>query len=301
MKNSAIIYIFALSLAICGLTACGSDDKNYDATGIFETTEVIVSAQGQGEIEFLNLSEGDQLKADSLVGLIDTVQLHLKRQQLIASLSAVESKHYDVSRQVAATRQQIETQERERARFAGLVKAHAANQKQVDDIDAQLAVLHKQLAAQTETLENTNRSVSGEGLAIEAQIAQVDDQIARSRIVCPVNGTVLAKYAERGELAAVGRALFKVADVDQMYLRAYVTAPQLTQLKIGQKVTVFADYGEADSRTYEGKITWIAAESEFTPKTIQTRDERANLVYAVKVAVKNDGFIKVGMYGEVKF
>lgn len=284
-----------------GLTACDGDGEGHDASGIFEATEVIVSARTAGEIVWLDIAEGDRLKADSTVGCLDTVQLHLKREQLAATLTAVESRRYDVERQLAATRQQIATQERERERFAALVRDKAANAKQLDDTEAQLALLRRQLAAQTETLENTNRGAGGEARAVIAQIAQLDDQMAKARIVCPVTGTVMAKYAEAGELAQTGRALFKVADVDRVFLRAYVTAPQLTRLKLGQRVKVFADYGETDSREYEGTVTWISAESEFTPKTIQTRDERANLVYAVKVAVENDGLIKVGMYGEVDF
>lgn len=284
-----------------GLTACGGDGEGHDASGIFEATEVIVSARTAGEIVWLDIAEGDRLKADSTVGCLDTVQLHLKREQLAATLTAVESRRYDVERQLAATRQQIATQERERERFAALVRDKAANAKQLDDTEAQLALLRRQLAAQTETLENTNRGAGGEARAVMAQMAQLDDQMAKARIVCPVTGTVMAKYAEAGELAQTGRALFKVADVDRVFLRAYVTAPQLTRLKLGQRVKVFADYGETDSREYEGTVTWISAESEFTPKTIQTRDERANLVYAVKVAVENDGLIKVGMYGEVDF
>lgn len=282
-------------------TACGEDKTEYDATGVFEATEVVVSAQTQGELLRMLPHEGEAVRADSLIAFVDTVQLALKRDQLVASLGAVGSKRYNVSRQVAAIRQQIATQQRERKRFADLVAKQAGNQKQVDDIDAQIALLQKQLDAQTETLENTNSSVNGELRSLEAQIAQIDDQIRRSSILSPLTGTVLARYAEPGELATVGKPLYKVADVGTLYLRAYVTAPQLTGLKLGQSVRVFADSGKDGRKEYKGRISWISDEAEFTPKTIQTRDERANLVYAVKVEVKNDGLIKSGMYGECKF
>ena len=199
----------------------------------------------------------------------------------------------------ASLRQQIATERRERRRYEGLVARGAANTKQLDDIDARIAVLEKQLAAQNETLEKGNRSVSGEIEAIEAQLAQTDDMLARCVVTAPTAGTVLAKYAERGEMAQQGRALFKMGALDRLYLRAYMTAPQVTGLKVGSRVTVLADMGEEGTRRYEGTVAWISDKAEFTPKTIQTRDERANLVYAVKVAVKNDGFIKIGMYGDV--
>jgi HlyD family secretion protein len=198
-------------------------------------------------------------------------------------------------------KEQIATQKRELARFGNLVKLNAANQKQVDDIQSQLSVLEKQLAAQTELLVNNNQGISGESTALESQIAQIEDQLLKSRITSPIQGTVLTKYAEQGEFTAPGKALFKVSDMQQMYLRAYITSDQLTQLKQGQPVTVYADFGEDKMRTYPGTISWIADKAEFTPKTIQTRNERANLVYAVKIAVTNDGYLKNGMYGEVKF
>ena len=201
---------------------------------------------------------------------------------------------------MASIRQEIATQQRERRRTENLLQANAANRKQLDDIDARIAVLEKQLAAQTETLEKENRSVGGQVRMLEAQIAQVEDQMRRCIITSPATGTVLAKYAEPGELASVGRALFKLGNLADMYLRVYITAPQLTALKIGQQVRVFADEGEDGRREYSGTVSWISDQAEFTPKTIQTRDERANLVYAVKVAVKNDGYIKRGMYGEIK-
>lgn len=296
---NAIKFIILVGLGII-LFSCGQGKDNYDATGVFEATEVIVSAEANGKIEKLNLMEGQDVTSHDILGYIDTTQLYLKKMQLLANKGAVKSRRTDVPRQIAATRQQITTQKNELKRFENLVKANAANQKQVDDINAQILVLERQLAAQTETLENSNKSVTEESSALEIQVAQIDDQLLKSVITSPIKGTILSKYAEEGELAAQGRALFKVADIENMFLRAYITASQLTQMKIGQEVSVSSDFGEDGRREYKGVITWISDKSEFTPKTIQTRDERANQVYAVKIAVKNDGYLKQGMYGEMK-
>lgn len=281
--------------------ACSNNKTDYDASGIFESTEVIVSSQVSGQLMEFTVTEGQQLQAHSYLGYVDTAQLYLKKQQLMASRTAVSSRSTSVPRQIASLKEQIATQKRELARFGNLVKLNAANQKQVDDIQSQLSVLEKQLAAQTELLVNNNQGISGESTALESQIAQIEDQLLKSRITSPIQGTVLTKYAEQGEFTAPGKALFKVSDMQQMYLRAYITSDQLTQLKQGQPVTVYADFGEDQMRTYPGTISWIADKAEFTPKTIQTRNERANLVYAVKIAVTNDGYLKNGMYGEVKF
>lgn len=288
-----------VSLAVM-LVACSNGKGDYDASGVFETTEVIVSSEANGKIMQLNLEEGQEVEAGVPVGYIDTTQLYLKKMQLLASNNAVRSRQTDIPRQIAAIKQQIATQQKEKIRFENLVKSNAANQKQVDDIKAQILFLEKQLAAQTETLENSNRGVSQESSSMDIQVAQLNDQLAKSIISSPISGVILSKYAESGELATQGRALFKIADINHMFLRVYITASQLTELKVGQKVRVFSDLGEADRKEYEGIVTWISDKSEFTPKTIQTRDERANLVYAVKVAVQNDGYIKRGMYGEIK-
>jgi len=295
-----ISFCFAAIGMMVSLVACEGGSGDYDASGVFETTEVTVSARGTGEIMRFDIEEGHQVEAGQAVGYIDTIQLHLKKEELLGSLMATDSRRYNVSRQIASLRQEIATQKRERLRYENLVREKAANQKQLDDINSGLAVLEKRLAAQVETLENSNRSVSGEVLMLEARIAQIEDQIAKCVITSPVRGTVLSKYAEQGELAAQGRSLFKVGDLSDMYLRVYITAPQLTTLKVGQQVKVYADEGEDGRREYMGTVSWISDKAEFTPKTIQTRDERANLVYAVKVAVKNDGYIKKGMYGEMK-
>lgn len=295
-----ISFCFAAIGMMVSLVACEGGSGDYDASGVFETTEVTVSARGTGEIMRFDIEEGHQVEVGQAVGYIDTIQLHLKKEELLGNLMATDSRRYNVSRQIASLRQEIATQKRERLRYENLVREKAANQKQLDDINSGLAVLEKRLAAQVETLENSNRSVSGEVLMLEARIAQIEDQIAKCVITSPVRGTVLSKYAERGELAAQGRSLFKVGDLSDMYLRVYITAPQLTTLKVGQQVKVYADEGEDGRREYMGTVSWISDKAEFTPKTIQTRDERANLVYAVKVAVKNDGYIKKGMYGEMK-
>ena len=291
--------VYLLGLAVL-FFACHGEDGEYDATGVFETTEVIVSAQGTGEIMRFDIDEGQTVDAEVELGYIDTVQLSLKKQELLANLEATDSRRYNVARQIASLREEIATQKREQQRYQNLVQAKAANQKQLDDINARLATLEKQLAAQTETLENGNRTVSGQVRMLEAQLAQVEDQIGKCRISSPINGTILSKCAEAGELASQGRALFKVGDIVNMYLRAYITADQLTELKIGQSVRVFADEGESGRREYAGTVSWISDKAEFTPKTIQTRDERANLVYAVKIQIQNDGFVKRGMYGEIK-
>lgn len=299
MKKT-LTYSSLLVLALA-MTACGKVNKAYDASGVFESTEVTVSAEGNGKIMSLDLQEGDRLEAGAVVGCIDTVQLYLSKIQLEASRRAVGSGRLNISRQIAALESQIAKQRQELDRFTKLEQAGASNRKQVEDIQAQLDILERQLAAQKESLQNTNSNVSGQADALEAQVMQLEDKIRKCVITSPVSGTILAKYSEAGELAVQGRALFKVADLDNIRLRAYITADQLTGLKLGQSVKVFADQGTSGRKEYAGTLVWISDKAEFTPKTIQTRDERANLVYAVKIAVKNDGLIKLGMYGEVKF
>lgn len=295
MYLKTILLILALGL----FYACGSEKGKSDASGVFEATEIVVSAEAQGKITHLNLQEGQEVLPGILLGSVDTTQLYLKKAQLLASMKAIDSRQTNIPRQISSLQQQITTQKNELVRFENLVKANAANQKQVDDIKAQLQVLERQLAAQTELLQNANNSLSEESTGLAIQVAQLDDQLQKSVITSPIRGTVLTKYVEPGELVVPGKVLFKVADLNVMFLRAYITAGQLTQLKIGQSVRILADFGENGSREYTGTISWIASQAEFTPKTIQTKDERANLVYAVKVAVENDGFLKIGMYGEM--
>ena len=279
-RKSKIIVICQLSIINLLLLSCSNKDGQYDASGVFEATEIMVSAQANGELMTFNVMEGQRVEANAPLGYIDTTQLYLRKMQLLANVNAVESRQYNVSRQIAAIQHQIATQKTEQRRFENLVQSNAANQKQLDDINAQIELLEKQLEAQTETLQNNNRSISGERQALLMQIAQLDDQIKRSVVASPISGTVLSKYAEQGELATQGRTLFKIADIENMKLRVYITADQLTTLKIGQQVKVYADKGKSDRTEYEGTVIWISDRAEFTPKTIQTRDERANLVYA---------------------
>ena len=297
--KKAVFYTIAAAAILC--TACSNNDAQYDASGVFETTEVIVSAKGTGELISFHVDEGQTVSMGQELGCIDTLQLYLKKKQLLSTISATESKRLSESRQVASIQQQISNLQRERKRFTELVKENAANQKQVDDIDYQIMVLQRQLAATSEQIGSNNSSLTGQKGSIAAQIAQLEDQMRNSIITSPIQGTILTKYMEQGEFAAPGKPLFKVGNIQDMKLRAYITADQLTTLKIGQKVKVYADQGKADRKEYQGTVTWISSKAEFTPKTIQTRDERANLVYAVKIAVKNDGLIKEGMYGDVKF
>jgi len=289
--NLLLVFLFS---------ACGNKNNVYDASGVFETVEIIVSAKGSGEILQFNIIEGQEVVAGQTLGVIDTTQLYWRKVQLWSSLKAMDSRQVNVFTQVAALQEQIITARREQQRFEQLVKDNAATQKQLDDINSQLATLEKQLAAQTETFKNSNSGIANEQQSLLAQIAQIDDQIKNAVIKSPINGTVLGKYAEAGELAVQGKAIFKVADMSNMFLRAYITASQLTEIKIGQTVKVYSDMGKSDRREYQGVVTWIADKAEFTPKTIQTRDERANLVYAVKIAVRNDGYVKKGMYGELR-
>lgn len=283
------------------LYSCSSGNGDYDASGIFETTEVIVSARGNGELKQLGIEEGQEVSPNATLGYIDTIQLALKRQQLIATLSATDSRKLDENRQLATIRQQIANLKTEQHRFEELVKANAASQKQLDDINYNLEVLERQLSATSEQIGSNNTSLTGQSASIAAQVAQIDDQINNCIVYSPIKGTILSKYAEQGEFVAVGRALFKVGNVEDIKLRAYITASQLTTLQIGQGVKVYADLGENNRKEFEGRVSWISDEAEFTPKTIQTRDERSNLVYAIKILVKNDGTIKRGMYGDVKF
>lgn len=291
------ILIFSTMLLV--MASCGRGD-DYDATGTFEATEVMVSAEAMGRIIYFNAEEGDLLTAGEQVGVIDTVQLYLQKMQLERSVASVRSNRPDIAKQASSLREEIAKQQVERRRVANLLKDGAATTKQLDDIDAALKVLDSQLSALLSTLNNNAASIDENSSAMELQIAQIEDRLAKCRIVSPVTGTVLAKYAEAGELASEGRLLMKVADLDKIYLRSYFTSEQLAGIKIGREVTVTADFGGKEQFDYPGRITWIAADSEFTPKTIQTRDTRANLVYAVKVAVENDGRLKIGMYGEVK-
>ena len=287
----------ALTLLV---SSCGSSDKEFDATGIFEATEVTVSAEATGRLMAFDVTEGSRVNADRQVGLIDTIQLQLKAEQVGATRESFANQRPNVQAQVAATRQQLVKAQLERTRTAALLKDGAATRKQMDDADNAVRVLKSQLEAQVSMLNNSTRSLNSQMSGADIQRYQVLDQLKKCHITSPITGTVLEKYAERGEFAVIGKPLFKVADVDQMYLRAYITSAQLAKVKVGQRVKVFSDYGTNTRKSYDGTVIWISSRAEFTPKTILTDDERADLVYAVKIAVKNDGYIKIGMYGEVK-
>lgn len=287
----------ALTLLV---SSCGTSDKEFDATGIFEATEVTVSAEATGRLMTFDVTEGSRVNADRQVGLIDTIQLQLKAEQVGATRESFANQRPNVQAQVAATRQQLVKAQLERTRTAALLKDGAATRKQMDDADNAVKVLKSQLEAQVSMLNNSTRSLNSQMSGADSQRYQVLDQLKKCHITSPITGTILEKYAERGEFAVIGKPLFKVADVDQMYLRAYITSAQLAKVKVGQRVKVFSDYGTDTRKSYDGTVTWISSRAEFTPKTILTDDERADLVYAVKIAVKNDGYIKIGMYGEVK-
>lgn len=283
------------------LFSCNNGSEEYDATGSFEATEIIVSSQANGRILALNVNEGEQLQTDQVVGQIDSTQLYLQKMSLLSNARGIRAQQPDISKQTAALQDQIKTLEREKARVERLIAANAANQKQLDDIEAQIDVLLSQLSAQTSTLRKSSENISAQSSTLEIQVAQLDDQLEKTQITSPISGTVLIRYAETGELATVGTPLFKIADTGTLFLRAYVTNDQMAQIKLNDEVTVRVDDGEGNMKTYKGTISWISDKSEFTPKTIQTKNERANLVYAVKIAVPNDGYLKIGMYGEVKF
>lgn len=295
MKN--VILISTLLM----LVACGANEKEYDATGTFEATETIVSAEQSGVLLHFDVEEGNVLKQGQEVGLVDTTQVWLKTQQTSAMKAVYRSQKPDMEAQIAAIRQQLTKAQQEQQRYQELVADGAAPSKILDDAANQVKVLQKQLAAQQSALSTNIQALDKQMATADVQVSQLQDQLRKCHITTPAQGTVLEKYVEQGEFVSVGKPLFKVADVGQMFLRAYVTSVQLQHIKIGQQVKVFADYGDGGKKGYDGKISWISSRSEFTPKTILTDDERADLVYAVKVAVKGDGYIKIGMYGGVQF
>ena len=289
-----IVYIAAVVLA----ASCGTEAE-FDAQGTFEATEVVVSSEATGRILNFEVEEGMAVEANQIVGAIDSVQLHLQRKQLEAQQSALLGSRPDVKKQVAALREQIAKQNEELRRVENMLKDGAATKKQKDDIEAQIKILESQLDATLSTLDKNTSTINNNSAALEAQIAALDDRISKCRIISPVGGTVLVKYAEAGELASVGKPLMKIADLDNIYLRAYFTSDQLAKVNLGDEVKVVADFGGEERYDYTGRVAWISSESEFTPKTIQTKDSHAYLVYAVKIAVKNDGRLKIGMAGEV--
>ena len=296
MKKNIIISVAALMTV-----ACGNNKKEYDATGTFEATEVTVAAEQAGTLTMFDINEGDEIALGKEVGLIDTTQIWLKIQQVGATKAVYQSQKPDMEKQIAATRQQLVKARQEQQRYRELVSDGAAPSKMLDDATSQVAVLQKQLDAQISSLNTNTDALNKQMAATDVQVSQLKDQLQKCHITTPIKGTVLEKYVERGEFVAIGKPLFKMADTEQMFIRAYVTSAQLQTVKIGQKAKVFADYGEGQKKEYEGTVSWISSRSEFTPKTILTDDERADLVYALKVAIRNDGYVKIGMYGEVKF
>lgn len=293
--------IIAMAGVALLLNACGRKERQYDATGVFEATETTVYAEQTGALLTFNVEEGDTVGQNREVGLIDTTQLWLKMKQAEAMKSVYQSQKPEQEKQIAVTRQQLAKAKQDQQRYKELVADGAAPAKMLDDANSQVEVLQRQLDAQLSSLRVNTNALDKQMDATDVQAEQLRDQIRKCHILVPAKGTVIEKYVERGEFVSAGKPLFKMADTENIFIRAYVTSAQLENIKTGQKATVFADYGNGGKKEYEGRVTWISSRSEFTPKTILTDDERADLVYAVKVAIKGDGYVKMGMYGEVLF
>ncbi len=291
--------LFALSMV--GLASCGRNADTYDASGNFEAEQIIVSSEATGKILQLKLDEGLLLNAGQTVGYIDTIQLFLRKKQLLYSIRAILAKLPDASSQLSTIRKQMETANYEKKRVENLLKDDAATKKQLDDLNAQIDLLEKQHHSLQVSLSISANSIQSETMPLKAQVEQLEDQIKKSIIVNPMEGTVLTKYVEQEEVVTTGKAIYKLADLSNILLRVYISGDQLTTIKIGQKVKIKVDDVDGGSKDYEGTLEWVSDKAEFTPKTIQTKDERANLVYAIKIKVKNDGFLKLGMYGDVTF
>ena len=311
MEKKIIAYVFILAL----LVSCRSKQNEFDASGSFEADEVIVSSLANGRILSLSLEEGTLLEKDSIVGLVDATGLDLQKEEVEASIKSLQMQTQSVTEQVkllqdqlGVQQSQLDNMEKERQRVENLVKLDAATGKQLDDIHSQIAVIKKQMAVTRQQIQvqkdNTatrNRGILSQSEPMKKRISQIEDQLKKTAIRNPIKGTVLTQYAEAGEVTTMGKAIYKIADLSDLYLRAYISGTQLAQAKLGQLVKLRVDDGKDKYREYNGTITWISDKAEFTPKTIQTKEERASLVYAIKVKVKNDGTLKIGMYGEVKF
>jgi len=309
------LIVTLISSATVLIVACNSNGRKFDASGTFEVDEVIVSAEQTGKILTFNVAEGQSIPKDNVVGIIDAENLSLQKEQIQASIQALHEKTSDVKPQIQLLQDQLEVQQsqlanlqHERTRIENLLKQDAATGKQLDDINSQIDVLQRQMDVtrqqinvQRTNISTQNRTVLSEKKPLEKRVEQLSEQIGKAQIINPISGTVLTKYAEAGEVTSAGKALYKIANLDTLTLRAYITGTQLPQIKLNQPVKVMIDSGAKAYREYPGTITWIADKAEFTPKTIQTKEERANLVYAIKVKVKNDGYLKIGMYGEVMF
>src|SRR5579859_4095760 len=283
------------------VASCSSGSTDFDATGNFETDELIISAEASGKIMSLSVQEGESLKANQVVGFVDTIQLFLRKKQLQYSIQAVLAKQANTSVQLSSLLEQLATAAKEKKRIENLLKSDAATLKQLDDANAQILVLQRQMDALNSTLSINNASLRSEALPLKAQLDQIQDQIKKSAVVNPIGGTVLTQYALENEIVNPGKALYKIADLSTLTLRAYISGNQLGGISIGQPVKISVDATDGKYKTYDGVIAWVSDKAEFTPKTIQTKAERANLVYAMKIKVKNDGYLKIGMYGEVKF
>lgn len=307
--------IFLFLLPFIALQACRSSHNKFDASGSFEADEVVVSSQLAGQLLSFPVQEGDTLQKGQVVGTIDAETLKLQKEQVQASIQSLSQKTADVAPQVRLLQNQIAVQEaqlknllHEKQRTERLIKADAATGKQLDDLNTQIEVVERQMRVTQQEIQvqrsgiaTQNRSILSESTPLQKQKAQLEEQLSKASILNTTTGVVTTKYAETGEVTAPGKALYKIADLSVMTLRAYVTGSQLSQIKLNQSVKVFVDKGEKAYRTYDGTITWISSKAEFTPKTIQTKEERANLVYALKIKVVNDGYLKMGMYGEVQF
>jgi len=308
-------YYFLVVIYYTVLLSCNGKNGNFDASGTFEADEVIVSSELPGKILRFDVEEGKSLPKDSVVGVVDAENIVLQKEQVEANIQSLGEKTSDVTPHVKLLENQLAVQEsrlsnllHEKTRIENLVKQDAATGKQLDDINSEvdvarknIAVTKQQINVQRNNIATQNRSILSEGKPLEKRVAQLNDQLKRANIINPVNGTVITKYAEAGEITSSGKPLYKIADLSTMTLRAYITGTQLSQVKLGQPVRVLVDDGADKYKELPGTITWISDKAEFTPKTIQTKDERANLVYAIKIKVKNDGYLKIGMYGEVKF
>jgi len=297
-----VIYLVAGSIALTAtFFSCKEKQNKSDAAGTFEATEIIVSAEQSGKILALNVNEGDLLQQDQLVGHIDSTHFYLSKLQLLQNKKTVLSGRPDTRVQSESLKSQIKTATSDKDRVENLVKGGVASQKQLDDANAKITVLESQLAALQSNLAISTVNLNEQGNNVVSQVDLIEEQLRKCKIINPVNGTVLTKYANAYEMTSVGKPLYEIADLSSLELRAYITADQFANVKIGDKVKVDIDAGAGNSRSYEGIVDWISDKAEFTPKTIQTKDERANRVYAIKMKVKNDGLIKIGMYGEVSF
>jgi HlyD family secretion protein len=294
-------YNYLFLIPVLATLGCDNRNNGSDAYGNFETTEVTISSESNGKLIQFNIEEGEDLKPGIQTGLVDTIQLYYKKEQFVARIASLYSKTIDIPSQINVLLERKKILEKEQNRIKNLFSENAATQKQLDDINGEIDIINKELKANQERLEINNKGLLSEIKPLKAQIDEINDQIRRCKINNPIQGTVLAKYAEENEITSFGKPLYKIADLSTVYLRAYLSGDQVDDIKIGQKVKVLIDKDNKSFHNYDGVITWVSEKSEFTPKIVQTKKERVNLVYAIKIRVVNDGRIKIGMPGEVKF